>query len=105
MHSFDIACLPGADIGPHQPACQPSHEAAPDNAGQGIANPTAMILSAAMMLEWLHRKRVGGPALLDAPGEIGAAVDAAFLAGSRTPGIGGRAGAADVVAVVIGGMS
>ena len=30
------------------------HGTAPDIAGKGIANPTAAILSAAMMLEWLN---------------------------------------------------
>lgn len=33
---------------------EPTHGSAPDIAGQGIANPTAMLLTAAMMLEWLH---------------------------------------------------
>ena len=32
---------------------QPCHGTAPDIAGQGLANPTAMFLSAAMMLDWL----------------------------------------------------
>jgi 3-isopropylmalate dehydrogenase len=31
---------------------EPIHGTAPDIAGQGIANPLAMILSAAMMLRW-----------------------------------------------------
>ena len=32
---------------------QPAHGSAPDIAGQGTANPIAMILSTAMMLDWL----------------------------------------------------
>ena len=32
---------------------RPSHGTAPDIAGKGIANPIAMILSAAMLLRWL----------------------------------------------------
>ena len=32
---------------------EPVHGSAPDIAGQGIADPTAMILSVAMMLRWL----------------------------------------------------
>src|SRR4029079_415030 len=35
---------------------QPCHGTAPDIMGQGKANPTAMILSAAMMLDWLADK-------------------------------------------------
>jgi 3-isopropylmalate dehydrogenase len=43
---------PSADIGDQYAVFQPSHGSAPDIAGQGIANPTATILSVAMMLEW-----------------------------------------------------
>ncbi len=43
---------PSADIGDRWAVFQPSHGTAPDIAGQGLANPVAMILSAAMMLDW-----------------------------------------------------
>ena len=43
---------PSADIGDKWAVFQPSHGTAPDIAGQGLANPVAMILSAAMMLDW-----------------------------------------------------
>src|SRR3546814_1903920 len=36
---------------------QAQHGSAPDIAGQGIANPTSLILSAAMLLDWLGRRR------------------------------------------------
>jgi 3-isopropylmalate dehydrogenase len=45
---------PSADIGDQYAVFQPSHGTAPDIAGQGIANPTAMILSAVLMLEWFN---------------------------------------------------
>ncbi|MEQ8395487.1 isocitrate/isopropylmalate dehydrogenase family protein [Thalassobaculum sp.] len=51
MGSLGLA--PSADIGDHHAVFQPCHGSAPDIAGKGIANPMAMILSAAMMLEWL----------------------------------------------------
>jgi 3-isopropylmalate dehydrogenase len=38
---------PSADIGEHHAVFQPSHGTAPDIAGKGLANPTAMLLSAA----------------------------------------------------------
>lgn len=38
-------------------AAQAQHGSAPDIAGQGIANPTSLILSAAMLLAWLAEKR------------------------------------------------
>lgn len=44
---------PSGEIGEGKALFQPAHGSAPDIAGQGIANPVAMILSAAMMLEWL----------------------------------------------------
>ncbi|EDP62991.1 homoserine O-acetyltransferase [alpha proteobacterium BAL199] len=56
MGSLGLA--PSADIGDHHAVFQPCHGSAPDIAGKGIANPMAMILSAAMMLEWLgHEHR------------------------------------------------
>ena len=51
MGSLGIA--PSADIGINNAVFQPCHGTAPDIAGKGLANPLAMILSAAMMLEWL----------------------------------------------------
>ncbi len=48
-----LGLAPSADIGLNHAVFQPCHGSAPDIAGQGIANPFAMILSAAMMLEWL----------------------------------------------------
>ena len=47
---------PSADIGDSRAVFQPAHGSAPDIAGKGIANPTAAILSGAMMLDWLGRK-------------------------------------------------
>ncbi len=48
-----LGLAPSADIGLDHAVFQPCHGSAPDIAGQGVANPFAMILSAAMMLEWL----------------------------------------------------
>ena len=44
---------PKADIGDRYAIFQPAHGSAPDLAGQGIANPVAQILAAALMLDWL----------------------------------------------------
>ena len=51
-----MGMAPSADIGEQHAVFQPAHGSAPDIAGQGIANPVATILSAAMMLEWLGEK-------------------------------------------------
>ena len=79
---------PSADIGDTQAVFQPSHGTGPDIAGKGIANPTAMILSAALMLDWLG-SRGAGQAWTDAAGELEAAVDGAFAAGLRSAEFGG----------------
>ncbi len=52
-----LGFAPSADIGDHHAVFQPCHGSAPDIAGRGWANPAAMILSGAMMLDWLGRKR------------------------------------------------
>lgn len=51
-----LGLAPSADIGLEHAVFQPCHGSAPDIAGKGVANPFAMILSAAMMLDWLGIK-------------------------------------------------
>jgi len=50
MLSGSIGLLPSASIGGKSALYEPIHGSAPDIAGQGIANPIAMIASASMML-------------------------------------------------------
>jgi 3-isopropylmalate dehydrogenase len=52
MISGSIGLLPSASIGGKVGLYEPIHGSAPDIAGQGIANPIATILSAAMMLRY-----------------------------------------------------
>jgi 3-isopropylmalate dehydrogenase len=81
-----MGMAPSADIGDECAVFQPSHGTAPDIAGQGIANPVATILSAAMMLEWL-----GHPELCDGAARIRSAVEAVLAdPANRTPDTGGR---------------
>jgi 3-isopropylmalate dehydrogenase len=51
MLTGSIGMLPSASVGGKSAMYEPIHGSAPDIAGQGKANPMAMILSAAMMLE------------------------------------------------------
>ena len=51
-----IGLLPSASIGGKVGLFEPIHGSAPDIAGQGIANPIATILSAAMMLDYLGER-------------------------------------------------
>lgn len=48
-----MGMAPSADIGDELAVFQPAHGTAPDIAGKGVANPVGMILSVAMMLDWL----------------------------------------------------
>jgi len=48
-----LGLAPAANIGENYAIFEPVHGCAPDIAGKGVANPTSMILSAAMMFDWL----------------------------------------------------
>ncbi|CAM5764886.1 tartrate dehydrogenase [Labrys miyagiensis] len=92
---------PSADIGDEHALFQPCHGSAPDIAGKGIANPVAMILSAAMMLDWLA-VRHGSSRLSEAAEEIETAIDAAFGAGAvKSFDIGGQDGTSAIARAVI----
>jgi 3-isopropylmalate dehydrogenase len=72
-----MGLAPSADVGEKHGLFQPAGGTAPDIAGKGIANPTAMFLSAAMMLEWLG-ERHGVPQAVETAQRIERAVDRAF---------------------------
>jgi 3-isopropylmalate dehydrogenase len=66
-----------------------THGSAPDIAGRGIANPTSIILSVGMMLNWLGEKR-GDERLKEAWRGIDGAVDRVLSEGRvRTPDLKG----------------
>jgi isocitrate dehydrogenase (NAD+) len=46
-----LGLTPGANIGKDAAIFEAVHDSAPDIAGQGIANPTALLLASAMMLD------------------------------------------------------
>jgi 3-isopropylmalate dehydrogenase len=79
-----MGMAPSADCGTDRAVFQPCHGSAPDIMGTGKANPTAMILSAAMMLDWLGEK-CGLDACRKASGRTAAAVDSAFADGTLRP--------------------
>lgn len=79
MLTGSIGMLPSASLNERgQGLYEPSHGSAPDIAGQGVANPLATILSAAMML----RFSLGQP---EAAARIEAAVQTVLEQGLRTP--------------------
>jgi isocitrate dehydrogenase (NAD+) len=51
-----LGLIPGANIGDGLAVFEAVHGSAPDIAGQGIANPTALILAGGMMLSYLGKE-------------------------------------------------
>ncbi|MEF8814122.1 MAG: isocitrate/isopropylmalate family dehydrogenase [Halovenus sp.] len=88
-----LGLLPSANVGEENGLFEPVHGSAPDIAGEGIANPSAMILSAAMMLDHLE---YGGEAE-----SVRTAVETVLETGPRTPDLGGDGGTEDVTNAVL----
>jgi 3-isopropylmalate dehydrogenase len=82
---------------------QAAHGSAPDIAGQNVANPIAMILSSAMLLDWLGGRHTD-PLLTDAAVRVERAVAAAVAAGTSTRDLGGKASTTDFTTAVIHGI-
>jgi len=84
-----LGMAPGLCAGPDKAMAQATHGSAPDIAGQGIANPFAMIMSGAMLLDWLGRHRDEAKAI-QAASLIRNATDAVIDEKTRvTPDLGG----------------
>jgi 3-isopropylmalate dehydrogenase len=95
-----MGMAPSADIGDNHAVFQPCHGTAPDIVGTGKANPTAMILSAAMMLDWLGDKH-GMKPCQQAADLLVAAVDRTFEGGELVPfELGGSAGTTAIYSAV-----
>ena len=88
-----LGVAPGANIGEHAAVFEPVHGSAPKYAGQDKANPTALILSAALMLRHLGET--------DAADGVERAVREVIAAGETvTADLGGRAGTREFASVV-----
>ena len=99
-----MGMAPSADIGDQHGLFQPCHGSAPDIAGEGKANPTACILSAALMLDWLAG-RSGDPAPGKAARRLERAVDEVFAAGKTIPfDLGGKAGTREIRDAVLSNL-
>ncbi|CAB3756999.1 tartrate dehydrogenase [Paraburkholderia humisilvae] len=91
-----IGIAPSGNLNPERrfPSLfEPVHGSAPDIAGKQIANPIAMIWSAAMMLDFLGQQSGDERAAHDA---ILAAIEATLRDGPRTADLGGRASTHEV---------
>ena len=98
-----LGMAPSADIGDRYAVFQPCHGTAPDIMGQGKANPTAMILSVAMMLDWLADKH-GLESTAEAGERIDRAVDKAYAGGIKPMEFGGSNGTADVTKAILAAL-
>jgi 3-isopropylmalate dehydrogenase len=87
-----LGLLPSANVGEDNALFEPVHGSAPDIAGQGIANPAAMVLSAAMLLDHFE--------YAEEADAVRDAVETTLAEGPRTPDLGGDAGTEDVTAAI-----
>jgi isocitrate dehydrogenase (NAD+) len=89
-----LGLAPGANIGWEYAVFEPVHGSAPDIAGKGLANPTAMVLSAAMMLDHIGEHRAGAA--------VRAAVRRVFSDGvARTRDLGGTASTREMTEAIL----
>lgn len=89
-----LGLAPGGNIGKDAAIFEAVHGSAPDIAGKGIANPTAMLLAAAMMLEYVDEHEKAGQ-LRDAIRNV-IAVDKV-----RTGDLGGKASTKEYTDAII----
>ena len=90
-----LGLLPSSNLGCGYAMFEAVHGSAPDIAGKGIANPTAFLWSACMMLEHMGRT--------DCAAKIRRAVDQVLAEGKvMTPDLGGTAGTAEYRDAIIG---
>jgi isocitrate dehydrogenase (NAD+) len=88
-----LGLAPGANIGSKAAIFEAVHGSAPDIAGKGIANPTAQMLAAAMMLDHVGE--------LDAGRRLRQAIETTIVSDNvRTRDLGGRASTAEFAGAV-----
>lgn len=96
-----LGLAPSADIGCRHAVFQPCHGSAPDIAGQDRANPLAMIMSAAMMLDWLAQQSGEAEPAADAARLDRAVADVISSGDGLTRDLGGRASTGEAGARVL----
>jgi 3-isopropylmalate dehydrogenase len=92
-----LGLLPSANVGSERGIFEPVHGCAPDIAGEGVANPAATILSAAMLLDFLDYG--------DEAAAVRTAVETTLAEGPRTPDLGGEATTDEVADAVVDRLS
>ena len=93
-----LGVVPGANMGEEHAVFEAVHGSAPDIAGKGLANPTALMLSAAMMLIHLKERAAAGRLL--------AAVEKTYAKKKHlTPDVGGTGSTSGFTDAVIGNLA
>ncbi len=87
-HIGGLGVAASANVGDGKGLFEPVHGSAPDIAGRGIANPTATLLAAVLMLRHLGAHAEAA--------RLERATETTLAAGIRTPDLGGTATTADV---------
>ncbi|MBE1582402.1 isocitrate/isopropylmalate dehydrogenase family protein [Nonomuraea angiospora] len=98
-----LGIAPSINASHERAMAQAAHGSAPDIAGQDVANPIAMILSSAMLLDWLGARHQD-PALVRAAVLIETAVADTVRGGTRTRDMGGTAGTRAFAEAVAAGV-
>jgi isocitrate dehydrogenase (NAD+) len=89
-----LGLAPGANIGANAAIFEAVHGSAPDIAGKGVANPTALLLASALMLDHAGRADLGT--------RLRTAIQTTLVQdGVRTRDLGGSATTADLTAAII----
>jgi isocitrate dehydrogenase (NAD+) len=95
-----LGVTPGANIGDEDAVFEAVHGSAPDIAGQNLANPLALLMSATMMLNHLAETR-HSEACRAAATRIRGAYDRALAEGAKTRDLGGVLGTREFAQAVI----
>ncbi|MDO5286112.1 MAG: isocitrate/isopropylmalate family dehydrogenase [Actinomycetia bacterium] len=98
-----LGVAPSLNASAERAMAQASHGSAPDIAGQDRANPVGMVLSVAMLLDWLA-DRHQDQALAQAARLVEHAVDETVAAGVSTPDLGGSATCSGFTAEMVAGL-
>jgi len=98
-----VGLAPSLNAGLDHAMAQAVHGTAPDIAGKGTANPSALILSTALLLRWFHQ-RTKDPACHETAMLIEHGVTDAIGSGTTTPDLGGKASTGSFAKAVVAAM-
>ncbi|WP_063726678.1 isocitrate/isopropylmalate dehydrogenase family protein [Streptomyces sp. RTd22] len=98
--SGSLGTAPSINASADRAMAQASHGSAPDIAGRNAANPVAMILSGAMLFEWLAARHED-PAAARLAKIVEAGVAEAIASGTSTRDLGGSASTTEFTAAVV----